>query len=193
MIRVITIFCLCLLGSFSVFAQRSNGFGDQSMKGVSWKERIYTGGGMGLGFNNAQDFISVSPIIGYRLTTRFTPGVGLLYRYTNYKLATPNIKLNDYGASVFARYYLVPELFLHTEYEHLNYEFPSGVTSTRRISFDSFLGGAGYVVPLGQRSSFYVIGLYNFSYRQQASPSDPNAYPSPWIFRVGANIGFLNF
>lgn len=192
MIRLLIFFSFLLVCSGAI-AQRSGGFGDQSMKGVSWKERIYTGGGMGLGFNTAQDFVSVSPIIGYRLTTRFTPGIGLQYRYTNYKLVNPNIKLNDYGVSVFARYYIIPELFLHTEYEHLNYEFPTSATTTFRQTFDSFLGGAGYVFPLGRRSSFYVIGLYNFSYRQQVNPSDPYAYPSPWIFRVGANIGFMNF
>ncbi|HCR53208.1 MAG TPA: hypothetical protein DIW27_02235 [Cytophagales bacterium] len=189
-------FLLILLSSIicsSAWSQRSNGFGDESMKGVDWKERIYTGGGMGLGFNTTQDFISVSPIVGYRVTTRFTPGIGIMYRYTNYKLVNPNVKLNDYGVSVFARFYIIPELFLHTEYEHLNYEFPTGVTTTFRKSFDSFLGGAGYVFPLGKRSSFYVIGLYNFSYRQQSNPSDPSAYPSPYIFRVGANLGFLNF
>ncbi|MEQ8423280.1 MAG: hypothetical protein RIA63_01130 [Cyclobacteriaceae bacterium] len=188
--------CLILLAlsvTLPTFGQRSEGFGDQSMKGVSWKERVFTGGGMGLGFNSAQDFISVSPIIGYRVTTRFTPGIGVLYRYTNYKLINPNIKLHDYGASVFARFYIIPELFLHTEYEHLNYEYATGANTSFRKSFNSFLGGAGYVFPLGRRSSFYVIGLYNFSYRQQANPSDPTAYPSPYIFRVGANIGFLNF
>lgn len=148
---------------------------------------------MGLGFSTTQDFVSVSPIIGYRVTTRFTPGIGVLYRYTNYKLVTPNVRLNDYGASIYARYYIVPQFFLHTEYEHLNYEFATSATTSFRKSFNSFLGGGGYVMPLGQKSSVFVLGLYNFSYRQQSNPNDPAAYPSPWIFRVGLNVGFLNF
>lgn len=178
---------------YGSYAQGGGGFGDQSMKGVSWKERIYTGGGMGLGFSSQQDFVSVSPLIGYRLTTRFTPGIGLMYRYTNFKLSNPNIELHDYGASIFARFYVIPQLFLHGEYEHLNYEYPATATTSVRYQFNSVLGGGGYVMPLGPRSSVYVMALYNFSYREQGNLSDPVAYSSPWILRVGANIGFMNF
>ena len=56
-----------------------------SLKGVPFKERIVSVEGLGLAFGSGQDFISVSPQIGYRVTAKLIAGTGITYRYTNYK------------------------------------------------------------------------------------------------------------
>ncbi len=187
MIRSIVLTCALSIVVSAAFSQGK----DNSLEGVPFKERIVTGGGLGLGFGNVQDFVSVSPVIGYSLTKKIIAGTGFTYRYTNYKVFSPSIKLTDYGVSPFARYMVYKGLFVQTEYEFLNYEFPAGGTETFRRSFDSFLAGGGLIQPVGKNLSFYAMALYNFSY-QTSNGYTP--YASPWVLRAGINIGnFLSF
>ena len=180
-------FVFCFLAFISV--QQLFGQGEaNSLKDVPFKERIVTGGGLGLAFGSAQDFISVSPMIGYRLTAKLIAGTGVTYRYTNYKITSPSVKLNDYGINPFLRFTVYRNIFVQTEMEHLNYEFPTGLlTETVRRKFNSFLAGAGFVQPIGQKVSFYVMALYNFSYTASSARYTP--YDSPLVFRAGINIG----
>ena len=178
---VVLIIGIC---SFEGFSQGK----DNSLEGVPLKDRIVTGGGVGLGFGSVQDYFSVSPMIGYRLTARLLAGTGLTYRYTNYKVTNPSIKLNDYGVNPFLRFTVYRNIFLQTEFEHLNYEFPVSVAETTRKTFDSFLAGGGFIQPLGERFAFYVMALYNFSYQEQSLYSP---YDSPLVIRAGINIGAL--
>jgi hypothetical protein len=171
---------LCAAG----FSQGKN----NSLKGMPLKDRVVTGGGLGLGFGSVQDYFSVSPMIGYRMTAKLLGGTGLTYRYTNYKVFRPSLKLHDYGVNPFLRFMFYRNIFLQTEYEILNYEFPVTYSETTRKSFDSFLAGGGFIQPLGQRAGFYLMALYNFSYKEgtQYSP-----YDSPLVIRAGINIGAL--
>lgn len=166
------------------FSQGKN----NSLKGAPLKDRIVTGGGLGLGFGSVQDYFSVSPMIGYRLTAKLLAGTSITYRYTNYKVVRPSMKLNDYGVGPFLRFMVYRNIFLQTEYEYLNYEFPVTFSETMRRSFDSYLAGGGFIQPLGQRAAFYLMALYNFSYQES---SQFTAYDSPWVIRAGINLGAL--
>lgn len=186
MVRFLLLIFLISCVSLSAFAQGKN----NSLEGAPLKDRIVTGGGLGLGFGSVQDYFSVSPMIGYRLTQKLLAGTGITYRYTNYKVVRPSMKLNDYGLNPFLRFTVYRNIFLQTEYEYLNYEFPVTVAETTRRSFDSFLAGGGFIQPIGQRAAFYLMALYNFSY-QQTSQYSP--YDSPVVVRAGINIGALGF
>lgn len=177
---------ILIIGSFSIdaFSQGEN----NSLEGMPLKDRIVFGGGVGLGFGSVQDYFSVSPMIGYRLTARLLAGTGLTYRYTNYKVTNPSIKLNDYGVNPFLRFTVYRNIFLQTEFEHLNYEFPLTTVESTRQTFNSFLAGGGFIQPLGERFAFYVMALYNFSYQEQTLYSP---YDSPIVIRAGINIGAL--
>lgn len=183
MARVFTVIFF-LAASLTAFSQGE----DNSLKGAPLKDRIVTGGGFGLGFGSVRDYFSVSPMIGYRLTARLLAGTGVTYRYTNYKIVRPTIKLHDYGVNPFLRFRVYRNIFLQTEYEYLNYEYPVTTAETTRKPFDSFLAGGGFVQPIGERLSFYVIALYNFTYEEGTLYSP---YDSPWVVRAGINIGKL--
>lgn len=174
---------LLMIGS-QVVAQ----WGDETMGDApTFKDRIFFGGGIGGGFGSAQDFFSISPIVGYKLSEKVVPGISLMYRYTNNKFYSPSISTTDYGISPFVRYMVGGGFFLHTEYEYLNYEYPVTPTETLRKGFGSFLAGGGFFQPIGRRAGFFASVLYNFSY-QSNNPINP--YPSPIIFRFGITAGF---
>jgi hypothetical protein len=184
MVRSALIACFVFAASVSVFSQGK----DNSLKGMPLKDRIVTGGGLGLGFGSVQDYVSVSPMIGYRLTARLLAGTGVTYRYTNYKVFRPSLKLNDYGVNPFLRFTVYRNIFIQTEYEYLNYEYPLASRETTRMNFDSYMAGGGFIQPLGNRLSFYLMALYNFSY-DDLDPYSP--YDSPFVIRAGINIGAL--
>lgn len=185
MIRLLIVSFLTFSTSFVAFSQGQ----DNSLKGMPLKDRIVTGGGVGLSLGSVQDFFSVSPVIGYRLTAKLLAGTGVTYRYTNYKIIKPSIKLHDYGVNPFLRFTVYRNIFIQTEYEYLNYEFPVTYTETTRRNFDSFLAGGGFIQPIGERLSFYVMALYNFSYQETTQYSP---YDSPLVIRAGINIGALS-
>ena len=184
MVRFLLAVFFMFTASLSAFSQGK----DNSLKGAPLKDRIVTGGGVGLGFGSVRDYFSVSPMIGYRLTAKLLGGTGVTYRYTSYKLYRPSIKLNDYGLNPFLRFTVYRNIFIHTEYEYLNYEIPTSLAETTRRSFDSVLAGGGFIQPIGQRAAFYLMALYNFSYQDQTQYSP---YDSPIVVRAGINIGAL--
>ena len=87
--RFVMLFILLACVSFLSFGQGK----DNSLKGVPFKERIVTGGGLGLGFGSVQDYVSLSPVLGYSITKKFIAGTGVTYRYTNNKIDKQSIKL----------------------------------------------------------------------------------------------------
>ena len=59
--------------------------------------------------------------------------------------------------------------------------------STERDTFNSVLVGPGISRPLGKRTAFYALGLYNFSYDDDDVFSP---YSDEWVFRIGVSVGF---
>lgn len=153
------------------------------------RDRIFTGGGLGLSFSSYYDYISVSPLIGYKITPKLAAGLQVQYRYTNYKQYNPKISTNDYGLSPFVRFNFYKPLFLHAEYEYLNYEIPTSASESIRKGYSSFLAGGGLFQPIGRRAGIYAMALYNFSYKT-VGPGEFSPYDSPLVLRVGITAGF---
>ena len=149
-------------------------------------DNVWFGGGVGMSFGTV-DWIEISPIVGYNQTEEFSYGGGLLYRYRKDDRIPGTPSLNDYGANVFVRYRFTPWLFGHGEYEYLNYEFVRFDLSTDRDTFNSFLVGPGISRPLGQRTAFYALALYNLSYDDDDFTSP---YDDEWVIRIGVSVGF---
>jgi hypothetical protein len=179
MIRIITLAVLLAAATVGAYAQGE----ENSLKGVPPNERVVFGGGMGLGFGSDQDYVMVSPSIGYMLTRKFMAGVNLTYQYNNYKFYSPSIKTHSYGGGPFARYMLFRGIFVHTEYEYLSYEF-----FEQREGYESFLAGGGFIQPLGSKASFYLLVLYNFLY-DSPQPGEFSPYNSPLVIRAGVSLG----
>lgn len=164
---------------------------DNSLSDVPFKDRLFTGGNLGFGVAGNFLYLDVSPIIGYKINKKLGAGVGI--RYSLLRDLFYKINYTNYGGSVFARYKVIPQVFLHAEFEALRtYNFnPISIQYLERDMAYMGLIGAGY--SLGEGVSFSVLVLYdlidhvNSPYRNAylLGPAGP-----PVIFRGGITIGF---
>jgi hypothetical protein len=152
----------------------------------SWHDRMFFGGGMGLGFGDV-DFVSIEPLFGVHLSPQFTVGGSLIYRWTSDDRYAESVNFNDYGARAFVQYFPVPVFFGQLEYEYLNYEYVLSTLETDRNSAGSLFVGGGVSQPMGGKAAFFASALYNLSY----DDNDPlRPYDSPWVIRAGVSVGF---
>jgi len=152
----------------------------------SFFNNVFTGGNLGIQFGT-QTIIEISPIVGYRITNRITTGLGVSYRY--YRLNDNNyiFKTTIYGGSIFARYYILDNIFIHGEYEVLNLETAffdpnSLIHKKSRFWIGSMLGGGGYRQAIGAKSFINLMVLYNFN----ETPFSP--YHNP-VIKIGIDLG----
>lgn len=186
-LRSILILITLLFAGFSAFAQDDPppssppAVRDPRAKNP-FENKIVWGGNLGLQFGS-QSLVDVSPIIGYKVTDHFVAGFGGTYRYISWRYqGYPPVRANFYGGSVWARYYIIPEIFAHAEYESLNGEWePYARPGYRYFLSTPFVGG-GYSQGTGGFSS-YIMLLYILNY------SYDSPYGSPLVLRVGFTVG----
>lgn len=166
--------------------------------------RIIFGGGLGFGFGNVTN-ISVSPMVGYRISDNFSAGVGFGYQYVrikngwlvydanNNQIIKP-YTANMYSPSIWGRYVIWNNIFAHLEYEHnfMSYkEFFNNYTvglevQSKNVSYNapSLLVGGGIRQPISDRVSILFTGLYDVI-QDKYSP-----YKGTISFRFGIVAGF---
>lgn len=147
----------------------------------NWSDKIYIGGNLGLGFGDIT-YVDVSPIVGYRITERFSSGAGLTYLY--FKDTRFDYQASTIGWSIFSRYNLSEQIFLHAEFQRQTYTAKSISldVESQRVSVPYLLLGGGYIQPMGANSALFVSILYDVI-------EDPNSlYQNP-IIRAGVTFG----
>lgn len=149
-----------------------------------FKDRIILGGNLGLSFGDVT-YVDISPRIGYRATNKLIVGFGGSYRYRKDKRFVPDLESSDYSFNLFSRYSVYGPIFLHAEYEYLNYEFFLSAAESVRRDANSVLVGGGLAQPIGNRAVFIIEALYNLSYENDIF----YPYADPWVFRVGIGVG----
>lgn len=171
-------------GIFSLLVVASIGLSAQS----NWTDKFYVGGGFGISAGNNETNISLSPQVGYKVTSRYSVGFGITYQYV--KIKSIDVSINNYGWSLFNRYNITQQFFAYMEYENLQFEVPLAPSfeESLRLGYNSFLIGGGYSEALGGRASFSVTALYNVLY----DPADDvQPYNSPWVIRAGVGLGIF--
>lgn len=154
---------------------------DKKTKGSFWDtEKIVTGGNIGLQIGS-QTVVDISPMIGYKVTERIIPGIGITYQYYRVRYPGVDFSTHVYGARTFLRVYPLEVVFLHGEFEWLNGQFDPFFD--RRLDVTALLAGPGYSMELGGRSAITFMVLYDFIQH----PYSP--YPDHFIIRGGIAIG----
>ncbi len=152
-------------------------------------ERIWFGGGIGLSFGTVTA-IQLDPLVGYKVDKegKLSTGAGVSYWYYRDNRYVPAYDFKAYGYRVFSRYRFIEQAYAHAEFLHMNVEgnrFAAFSEIQPRIWVPHLLLGAGYVQPLGARSSFFIQVLFDVL-------QDPNSiyFNQGPIFSGGVGIGF---
>lgn len=143
----------------------------------SW-DRVYGGGGIGLQFGTIT-LVNVAPDIGYKITEKYSAGIGIRYIYFADRRFTPPFELNIYGGSIFNRFLVTDFFFLHGEYEVLN--GPWNPSSSKRFNLNNVWVGGGLRQAVGN-SALNIMALWNLNDEYY------NPFPNPQI-RIGISIG----
>ena len=143
-------------------------------------DKIYFGGGFGLNFDQNIFSFNLTPYLGYKLTERWSAGLGINYQFWQDKIL--DLKINNFGGNVFARYRITSQIFISGKLEYLSVDFIN-----HREGFYNLPVGLGYVVPISRIVSLYMIGQYDLLF----DVSETNGvYSSPWILEAGFGFGF---
>jgi hypothetical protein len=158
-------------------------FSSSAQEAPRTESKIFVGGNFGLQFGTNYTVVNVSPLVGYRFTEKFSSGVGGTYEY--YKIKEPyyTFHTNIYGASIFSRYLVFNNIFLHAEYEELSLEqYNYFENITRRIWVPGLFLGGGIQQPIGSRGFLQFLVLFDVI-------QDPNSpYQNP-VIRAGVGFG----
>jgi hypothetical protein len=134
------------------------------------KERLFYGGSFGLQFGTVTD-VDISPVVGIWLLPRINVAAGPKYRYYKDRYSGST---GIYGGRVYTELVLIKDLnniipiglnfgfFLHAEDELLSLEssFWQYQPTTKRITRNTLLAGAGMSQPIGVRSSLNLMFLW---------------------------------
>ncbi|MCJ8166213.1 hypothetical protein MKJ04_15300 [Pontibacter sp. E15-1] len=146
-------------------------------------DRMYVGGSFGLQFGTYTN-ISLLPIIGYKVTDKFSIGTGFVYHYIKYLGSA----YSSYGGRVFTQLELFSigdgAVLGHAEVEFLNTKFENqrGTIGNDRTTLTLPLVGLGYRQFISDKASVDMLLLYNAN-----SEVIGNPYSNP-VIRVGFNI-----
>jgi len=146
--------------------------------------RIYYGGGFGLTFGSYTR-ISIKPIIGYKITPKLSLGVTVEYEYIKDKRYSTTQTYSNYGGSVFTRFRIIPQIFLHAEYAYMSYEFSTFAGNSVREGVPFLFLGGGF----SQQISPGVTAYFQILFDVLNNENSPYSSGEPF-YSVGVSVGF---
>ena len=165
----------------------------QTTAPTSHESKWYYGGNIGFSFWNDYFYLGVYPLVGYKVTPKLSLGAKVGYAYISddrYEPA-PALNTSNYGGSLFSRFRIIPQIYLHAEFAYWSYENVSSynrdentyITERYWIPF-LFLGG-GLSQQLGPNTWAFVEVLFD------VINDDNSPYESgdPFI-SFGVGVGF---
>jgi hypothetical protein len=148
---------------------------------TNFKDNIFYGGYINLSFGSYM-VIGIEPMIGYKLTPKFSAGVKLRYDYIQDDRYAKSYTTSTYGGSIFGRYLVNPKFYAQAEAATYSYEY---YFSDEREWVPFVLLGGGYIQPLSERTWLNVEILFDVL-QDEKSPYDD------WqpFFSIGVGTGF---
>jgi len=153
------------------------------------ESRWYYGGTLGFNFWSDYFYLSIEPMVGYKISQKFSVGGKIGYSYINY--SDEDFDTHNYGASIFSRYRVIPQIYLHGEFVYWSYETITGYDlqsndyRTERNWVPFLLLGGGYVQNIGPNASLYVEVLVDVLQNENSPYEDWDPFVS-----FGVGIGF---
>lgn len=149
----------------------------------SFRDRLYFGGSVVFSLGGDVSRIGVFPMVAYKVTPKLSLGVEAGYEHVSYD--DFDLSADNYGGSVFTRYRVVPALYLHAEYQMINYEIFTSLNTTEREWVPFLLLGGGLSKRIGPNTWAYVEVLFDVL-------QDNNSPYEDWepVLSVGVGVGF---
>jgi len=146
--------------------------------------KIYFGGSVGFMFGSYTR-ISLYPILGYKFTPKLSGGVKVYYEYVKDKRYPHTYESSSYGAGLFARYRIIPQLYIHAEYAEINYDIYPNQQDAGRVWVPFLYLGAGFSQRMGGNAWLNAQILFDVL-------QDPNSPYGSWepIYSIGVGVGF---
>ncbi|HSW55903.1 MAG TPA: hypothetical protein VLH59_12510 [Ignavibacteriaceae bacterium] len=157
------------------------------------ESKWYYGGNIGFSFWNDYFYLGVYPLVGYKVTPKLSLGAKIGYAYVSDDRYEPFPALNtsNYGASIFSRYRIIPQLYAHAEFAYWSYENISSFNTvnntynTERYWVPYLLLGGGYSQNIGPNVWLFAEVLFDVI-NDENSPYESG---EPFI-SFGAGVGF---
>ena len=117
-IRTLFLLLAVFLSSISVVSAQDTTRHKKVRMKSEFMQRASFGGYLGLQFGTIT-VIDISPMMIYKVTERFYPGIGFTYQYIKNSQYEPDYSTSAYGGSIFARFHVWQDLFVQGEYDPL--------------------------------------------------------------------------
>ncbi len=190
-VLLIVLISVTTVYSFTEETEKNNTLIYNPFKPDPQQNRWYYGGNVGLSFWNNYFYLSVQPLVGYKVTPKFSVGGKLGYSYINYSNIDPSFSSHNFGGSVFTRYRVTPQIYLHSEIVYasfdrrttlipINNEWPS-----ERVWVPFLLLGGGFSQMVSPNVWVFVEVLFDVL-------NDNNSPYEEWdpFVSFGAGVGF---
>jgi hypothetical protein len=148
--------------------------------------KVYYGGIIGLSFGNYFR-INIAPMIGYKFVPKASVGMKAAYEYINDSRNKWDIIYHNYGASIFTRYHVIPQAYVHAEFAYMSYQYKIEDTNfeSDRYWVPFILLGGGYIQRISPSTAIVAEILFDVLQDSQS----PYEEWSPFI-SIGVNVGF---
>ncbi len=148
------------------------------------KSKLYFGGYANMSFGS-YTVIGVQPLVGYKLTPKFSIGAKVSYEYIKDKRYLEDYTTSNYGASVFSRLRILPTLYGHVEFSSMSYDlFDSEGNSNRKWVPFLYVGG-GYSQRISKNTYLNAQILFDVINSENSPYKDWEPY-----YSVGIGVGF---
>ena len=149
------------------------------------ENRFYYGGYLNLTFGS-YTAVGIEPMVAYKITPKLSVGTIVTYEYVSDK-TNPGYTYtsSNYGASLFSRFRVIPQLYFHTEFSEMYYEsYQTGGYSSRYWVPFLFVGG-GFSQQLSENTWFNTQILFDVIQNE-------NSPYKNWVpfYSVGFGVGF---
>ena len=181
------LFILLMMVSMSIQAQDTIVVKkDRSIAVQPVKEnKFYYGGYLNLTFGS-YTALGVEPLIAYKINPRLSFGTVVTYEYISDKRnSSSGYTASNYGASLFGRYRVVPQFYLHTEFSEMYYQSrqSGGYYNNYWVPF-LFVGG-GFSQQISENT--WVNTQILFDVIQNENSPYKNWVP---FYSIGFGVGF---
>lgn len=156
----------------------------------SQESKWYYGGEVGFGFSSDYFSIGIEPIVGYKITPKFSIGGKIGYTYWSDSSVDPTFSSSNYGGSIFSRYRIIPQLYAHAEFAYWSFEnaYISPLQNgyyTERVWVPFLLLGGGFSQMISPNVWAYAEVLFDVL-------NDTNSPYEEWdpMISVGVGVGF---